>query len=86
MAWYKTDVSDFFGRNVFPSKGPEFLHVLVNLPVVVIYIFLAALQRVSEKNKDKILERVHCGKKFHLKKKNLCQSCTKPFNYVVFLR
>ena len=31
MAWCKTVVSDFFGLIFFPSKVPEFLHVLFNL-------------------------------------------------------
>ena len=30
MAWCKRDVSDFFRWNFFPSKVPEFLHVLFN--------------------------------------------------------
>ena len=33
MAWCMTDVSDFFGWIFFPSKVPEFLHVLSNLLV-----------------------------------------------------
>ena len=31
MAWCKRDVSDFAGKISFPSKVPEFLHVLFNL-------------------------------------------------------
>ena len=31
MAWCKTELSDFFGQIFFPSKVPEFLHVLFNL-------------------------------------------------------
>ena len=55
MAWCRTNVSDFFGLIFFPSKVPEFLHMLFNLvvkhsPV----LFLAVLHFVSEKNEDKI--------------------------------
>ena len=46
---------NFLGKFLFPSKVPEFLHVLSNLvvkhsPV----IFLAGLHFVSEKNEGKI--------------------------------
>ena len=33
MAWCRTNVSDFFGLIFFPSKVPEFLHMLFNLVV-----------------------------------------------------
>ena len=44
MGWCKTDVSDFFLKNFFPSNVPEFLHVVFNVkekhgPVLLSLVF-----------------------------------------------
>ena len=49
----------FLGKFFFPSKVPEFLHVLFKLLSSKPFpgIFLAGLHFVSEKNEDKISKR-----------------------------
>ena len=48
----------FSGEIFFPSKVPEFFHVLFNYVVQHSPVFvLPGLHFVSEKNKDKILKR-----------------------------
>ena len=55
MAWCKTIVSDFSGEIFFPSKVPEFLHVLFNKVEKHSHvIFLAGLHFTSEKNEIKM--------------------------------
>lgn len=78
MAWYKTDVSDFFGWNFF-LQYLNFLHVLFNFVVKHSLVFLAGMH--NKRNEIGFFALLFQEKKFTQKIQLICQSYIKPFNY-----